>query len=203
MMTAKSRWFGPCSAARSPTSSASRNKWLTASTSSREKSAPTTWGMSALEFTRHQLDELGIGSEVTQLTKNAAGKRVILPPSRHAPDEIIEPKRNTEGGVVDYPAFSCASIPKKSDPRTREARLLNGRSKPEGAKPAPSSSEGKNAHSRRRAPRVKRQTQLAGTDQQPPPDHQRLSPTTCRPYSPADLRLWIGQSFCQFTNPSA
>jgi transposase len=91
-------------------------------------------GLSALEFTRHQLDELGIGSEVTQITKNAAGKRVILPPSRHDPHKIIEPKRKTRGGVTDYPPFGCASIKQKPDPRTREARLLSGRSKPEGAK---------------------------------------------------------------------
>jgi hypothetical protein len=91
-------------------------------------------GLSALEFTRHQLDELGIGSVVTQITKNAAGKRVILPPSRHDPNAVIEPKRKTRGGVTDYPPFGCASIKAKPDPRTREARLLNGRSKPEGAK---------------------------------------------------------------------
>ena len=84
---------------------------------------------------RESLDDLGIGVEVKALTRNKeTGKRMILPPSRHAPDEIIEPKRNTKGGVVDYPPFGCASIPKKPDPRTREARLLNGRSTPEGAK---------------------------------------------------------------------
>ena len=60
--------------------------------------------------------------------------RLVVPPSRHAPDEINEPKRNTKGGVVNYPPFGCAGIKPKPDPRTLEARVQNGRSKPEGAK---------------------------------------------------------------------
>ncbi len=35
-------------------------------------------------------------------------KRIVLPPRRHAPDEIIEHKGN--GGVVDYPPIGCAGI---------------------------------------------------------------------------------------------
>jgi hypothetical protein len=76
---------------------------------------------------------LGIGVKVKALTRNKeTGKRMILPASRHAPDDVIERKGN--GGQVDYPPFGCASITAKPDSRTCERRLLSGRSKPAGAK---------------------------------------------------------------------
>jgi hypothetical protein len=85
------------------------------------------------QFVREQLDDLGIGVAVKALTRNKeTGKRMILPPSRHDPDAVIERKGN--GGVVDYPPFGCASIKAKPDSRTFKGRLLSGRSKPEGAK---------------------------------------------------------------------
>jgi transposase len=88
---------------------------------------------SAVEYTRAQLDDLGIGQDVTQIIKDKeTGKRVILPPSVHDPDRVIERKGN--GGIHEYPPIGCASLPKRIDGRTRAARLLNGRSKPEGAK---------------------------------------------------------------------
>jgi transposase len=93
-------------------------------------------GLSVVEFVRHQLDELGIAGEVKQITKSIeTGKRVLLPPSRHDPNAVIERKGpNMRGGKVDYPPFGCASIKAKPDSRTFEGRLLSGRSKPEGAK---------------------------------------------------------------------
>jgi hypothetical protein len=91
---------------------------------------------SAVEYTREQLDDLGIGKEVTEIVKNKkTGKRVILPPSRHDPDAMIERAGpNMRGGVHEYPPFGCASIRTGPDSRTFEGRLLSGRSKPEGAK---------------------------------------------------------------------
>jgi hypothetical protein len=77
--------------------------------------------------------DLGIGVKVKALTRNKeTGKRMILPASRHAPDDVIERKGN--GGQVDYPPFGCASIRAAPASRTFEGRLLSGRSKPEGAK---------------------------------------------------------------------
>lgn len=73
-----------------------------------------------MQYASDMLDDLGIGVEVKQLTKEAeTSKRMILPPSRHAPDQIIEPKRATRGGVTDYPPFGCTGIKRKPDPRTR------------------------------------------------------------------------------------
>jgi hypothetical protein len=78
---------------------------------------------------REQLDDLGIGVKVKALTRNKeTGKRMLLPPSRHAPDDVIERKGN--GGQVDYPPFGCASIRAAPDSRTFEGRFLSGPANP-------------------------------------------------------------------------
>jgi transposase len=92
---------------------------------------------SAVQYTREKLDELGIGKDVTEIVKNKeTGKRCILPPSIHDPDRVIERRGSTNmrGGIHEYPPIGCASLPKRVDGRTHKARLVNGRSKPEGAK---------------------------------------------------------------------
>jgi hypothetical protein len=91
---------------------------------------------SVAKFVREQLDDLGIGVDVKAIVRNKeTGKRLILPPSRHDPEAVIERAGpNMNGGQVDYPPFGCASIKGKPDSRTFEGRLLSGRSKPEGAK---------------------------------------------------------------------
>ena len=94
-------------------------------------------GLTALEFVRHQLDELGIGSEVTQVSRGKTGKRLILPPSRHDPDHVVKRKRDTRSTAVRNGTpyqFGCASLTHTPDPRTREARLKAGRSSPDGPK---------------------------------------------------------------------
>jgi hypothetical protein len=91
---------------------------------------------SVAKFVRKQLDDLGIGVDVKAIVRNKeTGKRLILPPSRHNPEAVIERAGpNMNGGQVDYPPFGCASIKGKPDSRTYEGRLLSGRSKPEGTK---------------------------------------------------------------------
>ncbi|NJM39406.1 MAG: hypothetical protein HC853_00870 [Anaerolineae bacterium] len=84
-------------------------------------------GQSAVEFVRNQMDALGIGADLKQVTRNKKGKRLFLPPSRLNPDAVIEPPEPTY-------QFGCATLPNTPDPRTRAERIKLGLSDPNGPK---------------------------------------------------------------------
>lgn len=99
-------------------------------------------GQRAVEFVRQQMDDLGIGAEMTFVQRNKKGKRLFLPPSRLQPSRANEVNEVNDPNAVIEPQpkakaayhFGCASLPHTPNKRTRAGRLLTGRSSPDGPK---------------------------------------------------------------------
>jgi hypothetical protein len=99
-------------------------------------------GQSVREFVREKLDALGIGADLMQI-KVSKTKMLALPPSQLPGAPSPEAYPIIEARV--YPRIGCADhqIKRRLDGRTRAARVLNGRSKPEGAEPVANAAQGK------------------------------------------------------------
>jgi hypothetical protein len=99
-------------------------------------------GQSVREFVREKLDELGIGADLMQI-KTSNTKMLALPPSKLPGAPPPEAYPIIEARV--YPPIGCGDhqgVKRGLDGRTRAARVLNGRSKPD-VEPVANAAEGK------------------------------------------------------------